>query len=187
MSFFKFDQKTTNFLKLKVYNKNRKGKDMTIYLDIVFIENIIMNYIILYATNYILKRKIKNTRILISSIIGATYSILLYLGIFKIYSNIIMKIILSIVMVYIAVPTRNLLKEILLFYLVSFVFGGSAFALLYVIKPQEIFSFNGVLIGSYPLKIAIIGGIVGFFITTISFRVIKSRNKKKRYDVRLTE
>ena len=35
---------------------------MIIYIDIIFIENIIMNTIILYATAIILKQKVKNKR-----------------------------------------------------------------------------------------------------------------------------
>ena len=44
---------------------------MTIYIDVVLIENLIMNYIILYATAIILKRKIKNTRLILASLLGA--------------------------------------------------------------------------------------------------------------------
>lgn len=32
---------------------------MTIYIDIILMENLIMNFIILYATGLVLKRKIK--------------------------------------------------------------------------------------------------------------------------------
>lgn len=42
---------------------------MTIYLDVVIIENLIMNSIIIYATAIILKIQIKHTGILISSTI----------------------------------------------------------------------------------------------------------------------
>ena len=75
---------------------------MTIYLDIVLIENLIMNSIIIYATAIIMKLKIKHLNILLSSIIGAIYSIMTYISNLKIYSNIFIKIILSIIMVYIA-------------------------------------------------------------------------------------
>ena len=46
---------------------------MTVYIDIIFLENLIINYIILYATGIISKAKIKQLRIILSSIIGATY------------------------------------------------------------------------------------------------------------------
>ena len=38
---------------------------------------------------------------------------------------------------------------------------------------------DGVLIGTYPIKIALLGGILGFVITYISFKVVKTRMSKK--------
>lgn len=155
---------------------------MTIYLDVVLAENVCMNYIILFATGYIMKIKRKHIRILVSALIGAIYSILAYMEILQIYSNIFVKVILSIVMVYIAyIPKtfKELLKELLIFYLTSFVFGGCAFALLYFIKPQEILMRNGILIGTYPLKIALLGGLIGFGVIVISFYMIKTKLSKK--------
>jgi len=154
---------------------------MTIYLDVVLIENLCMNYIILFATGYILKIKIKHIRLIISALIGGIYSILAYTEVLEIYSNIAMKLILSIVMVYVAYSPKNiklLSKQILIFYLTSFVFGGTAFALLYFVKPQDILMQDGVLIGTYPLKIALLGGIVGFTITVIAFKIVKYRISK---------
>ncbi len=46
---------------------------MTIYLDVVFIENICMNSIILFATGLVTKSKCKLLKILISSTLGAFY------------------------------------------------------------------------------------------------------------------
>lgn len=155
---------------------------MTIYLDVVLIENLSMNYIILFATGYILKIKLKHIRLIISALLGGIYSILAYTEILHTYSNVFMKFILSVVMVYIAYNPKNiklLAKQITIFYLTSFVFGGTAFALLYFIKPQDILMKDGVFIGTYPLKIALLGGIVGFTITVIAFKIVKYRISKK--------
>ena len=46
---------------------------MTIYIDIVFFENLIMNTIILIATGIILKQKMKWLRILLAGTLGAIY------------------------------------------------------------------------------------------------------------------
>ncbi len=154
---------------------------MTIYLDVVLIENLCMNYIILFSTGYILKIKLNHIRLILSALLGGTYAILAYTQILQVYSNILMKIVLSIVMVYIAYNPRNvklLAKQMIIFYLISFVFGGCAFALLYFIKPQDILMKDGVLIGTYPLKIALLGGIVGFTITVIAFKSVKYRLRK---------
>ena len=75
---------------------------MTMYIDIVIIENLIMNYIILYATGIVTKVKMKKIRVLISSLIGAIFVAIQYVTNLKIYSNIIVKTILSILMIFIA-------------------------------------------------------------------------------------
>ena len=155
---------------------------MTIYLDVVLAENLCMNYIILLATAYKLKIKRNHIRLIISALLGGVYSILAYIKILQMYSNFIFKIILSIVMVYVAYKPKDvkkLTKNLVFFYMISFLFGGCAFAFLYIIKPQEILVRNGMLIGSYPLKVAILGGLVGFTIITISFKLVKSRLSPK--------
>lgn len=155
---------------------------ITIYLDIIFFENLIMNSIILYATSIILKLKPKLFRILISSAIGSIYSIILYITEMKIYSSIISKIILSIIMTYVAFNPQNvkkMWKQILIFYLTSFVFGGVALYLIYFLKPQDILMKNGMYVGENILKIILLGGIVAFVVIKISLKIIKTKISSK--------
>ena len=155
---------------------------MTVYIDIIFLENLFMNCIILFATATILKIPKKILRIIASSTIGSIYAIITYISQLIIYSNLFLKIALSIVMIYIAfqpAKIKILLKELMIFYLTSFTFGGVTFALLYFVKPQNISFENGVLIGVSPIKIILIGGIIGFIIITISFKNIKGKITKK--------
>ena len=155
---------------------------MTVYLDIVFVENLLMNYIILFATGFIQKMQMKQLRLILSSSFGGVYAIISYLNIIPIYSNIFMKILLSIIMIYIAFNPQNvkkLCKTILLFYLTSFVMGGCALALLYMISPESIAFKDGVLVGTYPMKITIVAGLVGFCIIQIAFQINKRQLKKK--------
>ena len=155
---------------------------MTIYLDIVFLENILMNFIIIFATGVVIKCNCSKCRYFIASIIGATYTVVMYLNIIPLYSNFFMKLILSIVIVYISFAPKSvkkLIKDIVIFYLVSFVFGGCVFALMYFLQPQMAQMKNGVFVGSYPIKIALIGGLVSFMVLQISFRIVKTKFSKK--------
>lgn len=160
---------------------------MTVYLDLIFIENVLMNYIILFATTIIVKNKtnLKQIRLLISSSIGSIYAIIVYLDILSVYSNIFSKIILSIVMVYVAFNPKNIklfLKELLIFYLTSFIFGGCSFALIYFLKPENVQINNGVFVGIYPIKVTIIAGCIAFIVTQIAFTLNKSKlNTKNQY------
>ena len=83
---------------------------MTIYIDIVLIENLIMNYIILFTTAVVLKIKVNHIRLILASLLGAGYSIIAYMGIIKVYSSIILKIILSVLIIYIAFNPQNIKK-----------------------------------------------------------------------------
>ncbi len=100
-----------------------------------------MNFIILYACEVITKSEIKIIRTIISSIIGSIYAIILYISFLEIFSNFILKIILSLTMVYITFIPKTLktfLRKLVVFYLTSFTFGGVAFAFMYFINPQKI-------------------------------------------------
>lgn len=155
---------------------------MTIYIDVVLIENLIMNFIILLATGIVLKEKIKTVRLLLASLLGAIYSVISYMSILEIYSNIILKIILSVVIVYVAFnpqTMKKMWKDILIFYLTSFVFGGAAFALIYIVKPQDILMKNGLFLGTYPLKTIILGAIVAFIIIITAFTIVRTKISKK--------
>lgn len=155
---------------------------MTIYLDVVLIENLIMNYIILFTTGLILKLEIKHIKLILAGTIGAIYSCIAYTGILQGYFSFILKIILSIVIVFVAFypqTMKKMWKYLLLFYLTSFVFGGAAFALIYIVKPQEIIMKNGLFLGTYPLKTVMLGAIVAFVVIITAFTLVKSKFTKK--------
>ena len=155
---------------------------MTIYLDVIFLENIVINYIILYVTGIISKAQIKQKKLIAGALIGAIYSIIYYLLKLKLYSNCIIKIILSIVIIYVAFNSnsfKDLLKKVLLFYLISFVFGGSAIAIIYMVNSQNITIQNGVLVGSYTLKTVLIGIVVAYFTIIFALKIIKTKISKK--------
>lgn len=153
----------------------------TVYIDIIFLENLFMNFIILFATQTILKSNIKIIRTFIASILGGIYAILMYMSEIRIYSNICLKIILSLAMVEIAFNPKSIksfFKYLVIFYLTSFTFGGVAFALIYFVSPENVVFNNGRLVGTYPIKMILLGGILGFIIIVSSFKNIKKKISK---------
>ena len=155
---------------------------MIIYLDVIFLENLILNFLILYAVGIETKSKIKILKILLASFIGSAYTVLVYLIKNAFFQSIIMKVLLSVVMNYIAYKTnsiKELLKIIVYFYLTSFIFGGSALAIIYIVNTGNISIHDGVIYGKYTLLTIIISVIVSFIVIIISFRLIKNRISKK--------
>lgn len=149
---------------------------MTVYIDVVLIENISMNYIILLASSLIGNRKVHFFKVFMASFIGGLYSIVNYIIDISWFTNIIFKIFISAIMIKIAFNNRNFksfFKQLMLFYLVSLTFGGAAFMLLFFVNPSGIIFENGHLVGTYPIKIAILGGIVGFSIISIVSNILR--------------
>ena len=144
-----------------------------------------MNAIILYASAIILKIKPKTIRVILASAIGSIYAIITYVTELPIYTSIISKAVLSIIMVYVGFnpqSIKKLLKQVFIFYLTSFVFGGVALYLIYVIKPQNALIRNGMFVGDYVLKVIFLGAIVAFIIIKIAIKIIKTKiNSKDMY------
>ncbi len=158
---------------------------MTIYIDLILIENIIMNYIIILTTSIICKEKIKYFRFILSSLLGAIYAVLQYISNIKIYNSETLKLLFAICMVYISFKAKNfkiLLKQLLIFFLTSFCFGGASYYILHSeIMKGKILNLN------IPIKAAILGGIIGFIILNISFNIFKKKISKKDliYDIEI--
>lgn len=70
-------------------------------------------------------------------------------------------------------------KQILIFYLTSFIFGGVALYLIYFIKPQNVLIKNGLFAGKYVLKVILFGAIVAFVIIKLSIKIIKTKIQPK--------
>ena len=144
-----------------------------------------MNAIILYASAIILKIKPKTIRVILASAIGSIYAIITYVTELPIYTSIISKAVLSIMMVYVGFnpqSIKKLFKQVFIFYLTSFVFGGVALYLIYVIKPQNALIRNGMFVGDYVLKVIFLGAILAFVIIKIAIKIIKTKiNSKDMY------
>lgn len=154
---------------------------MTVYIDVVFLENLILNVIILYATSLIAKINLKIIRTLISASIGSIYAIMYYIFQIGLYSNIIFKFVLSVIMIYVAFNPKEfktLLKVLLLFYLTSFVFGGASLSVIYLVNAQRINIQNGMIIGKYTMNTIFTGIIIAFIVIVIAFKIIKSKISK---------
>jgi stage II sporulation protein GA (sporulation sigma-E factor processing peptidase) len=120
-----------------------------IYLDIVILENIVINYLILYVTSRFSKNKTSSLRLFLGSVTGTAYLVLMILlPETKVYAALFSKFLLSIGMVAISYSFSKIqafLKTLVLFYATTFIFAGAAFALMFFNKDWGIIR-NGVLI-----------------------------------------
>ena len=123
---------------------------MKVYIEYVIFNNLMVNLMILYLTGFILKRRIQLYRLVLSSCIGTIYAVLLpYIG-FKYDFGI--KVILSFIMIVIAfspISIKEYVKNIIVFYLLTFVFGGI------IIGLQNIINFDVINSLLYPNSVGV--------------------------------
>lgn len=132
------------------------------YLDIIWLDNLLMNYLMLW-TVWKVSRNISHAwRLWASACIGAVYAVLLVLPAFSMLSAFPLKIALSVAMLfagYRICNVKDFLKLSGLFYGVTFLFGGAAFGLYYftgTVEPR-----NGVFyIKDFPVRIILISALL---------------------------
>lgn len=96
---------------------------MKMYIDLFFIFNVIMDYIIIMSTNILLKRRTSYIRMILSSLIGGISSLVLFTSLNKI----VIEIVSIVIMVFISFGykgIRYLINNILYMYILSTLLGG---------------------------------------------------------------
>ncbi|MCX7902976.1 MAG: sigma-E processing peptidase SpoIIGA [Caloramator sp.] len=148
-----------------------------LYIDIVFLENLFMNYFLLYLLKRLVRSKAPNWRLFLSALIGALYVLIILMPNMGIYLNLSMKILVSLLMIVIAFlpyTFREVIKLVLLFYLETFLIGGSIMAIFYL-THGDLNNINGVILLNRISQIyLIIGSLLGIIFTKIAFDYIDS-------------
>lgn len=159
---------------------------MVAYLDLIILENLCMNYLILYTTGKLLNRNIKKMRIFVGSLIGALYVFSLYIDVSNLVLN-ISKVVMAFVLVKIGFNSKSLkgiMKEALVFFMISFVFSGCALGFVHFMKPKVIYIVNGIIIGGeYIFELLLISAAISFLLIKASMRLIKLKQKLTKADM----
>ena len=122
-----------------------------VYLDILFIVNVFMNFFILSITSFIIKKSTSFIRILLSSSFGAAlYCLVIFIGNFYYLSNFFICILILVSITQICFKERNikhLIKDCLFTYLTALITGGICFYIYFLMKLKS-FSVFLLLISS---------------------------------------
>lgn len=136
---------------------------MYIVGEYLFLENLIINYLILQSTKKITKTKTKKTRIILTSILSALYPFILFFPSLIFLTGFFIKLILSMLIVKIAFNSKSFrlfIKQLSAFYIISFIFAGGSIGFYYFINNYHGIIFKNILVG-FPVKYLILGVMVG--------------------------
>lgn len=155
---------------------------MTVYLDIVFLENLIMNLIIILAEAIVLNSLKQFARKLLASGLASFF----YIFILFFPKLSFMQIFVSFIIMKVAFNTSSikaLLKRVILFYFISYLFGGLSFAMISIFNDGKITVFDGVLVSDFSLFKLFLCGVLGLLLVMI---VLKKRKEHVFKDIEIS-
>lgn len=118
-----------------------------IYVDVLLVLNLFVNYFLLLSTGMILHNDTKRLRILISAAIGSLFSLLIFLPSLGTLLMLMIKLILGVLLVIICfgfVQKSAFIKTALTFLGVNFIYGGVMLAIWMLFCPTGMYWNNGV-------------------------------------------
>lgn len=145
---------------------------MEYYIEYIFAENFVIDFILLYITGNLLKKKIIYKRLLASSAIGALYVILVVTINRGFLNSFIVKLSISVLMLMVSYDSKGIITNIRLvicFYIVSLLMVGLISALYYL-------AFN-----KATVNVIIVSMFLGFALLKFFFTEIKSKRKRADY------
>lgn len=159
---------------------------MTVYIDVLFVINFVVNYVLLLITGKIMRREIKNSRLFLASVLGAFYACFMFFPQIKFMYGFSFKIIASLGLILVSYGTKNVrlfLKTAFVFYLSSFVFGGVTLAIFYFTDAGLKYGGalnNGIFYFNLPWKILFFSCLFAYIVVKVGFGIYK-RDKNFSY------
>lgn len=145
---------------------------MTVYLDEVFAVNLCMDWLILWATGSFAQSCTKGWRLGMAAVLGALYSIVIFLP-WGFYMAVLpVKIFCSLLMIMVAFPFvswRNYLKNVIYLYLISFVLGGASLGVMYLFGQQFVETWNGIALVQIDFQFFWLAVAVGLVLAATFF------------------
>ncbi|MBQ8001984.1 MAG: sigma-E processing peptidase SpoIIGA [Clostridia bacterium] len=165
---------------------------ITVYIDVLFGINFLINILIVEGTAAIISEDIKWYRSLLAAFLGSVYAVAVFFPSMGFAQSLAMKILLSALMVVCAFKIKNgrhFVKLLGCFYLVSFIFGGGIIAVMSMTRlgsmTGAVYS-NGTVYFNLPWKV-LIGSAAGVYFMVYMFgRIRKKRLAKVSLSRKLT-
>lgn len=161
--------------------------EQVVYVDVLVITNLIINYFLLHTVSKIMRLKTKRPRLILGAAAGAAYSLVIFLPMLSFTYSSAMKLILSVVIVLITfgfMRERRFFLTIFVFYAVNFAFAGIMFTLWLFFAPPGLMLNNGVVYFDIsPLMLILLSTFAYMIIRLFSMLFSHRSPKNLEYDL----
>lgn len=153
----------------------------TIYIDILIGTNIIINYFILLAVTKFSGFEPPIKRKILGSVFGAICSLMIFLPEIPFFINLILKLAISSVIILLTFGyhnTKSFIKNISLFYFISFCFCGLMLFVWFITTPRGMVVKNSVVYFNISPMVMIITTVLSYFVIRLISRITEKQNCK---------
>lgn len=163
---------------------------MTVYIELLFLDNLLMNALTLMMAARMASRRIRMLRTWIAAALGAVYALLFFLSPpDSLFSGLIAKILFAAAMVFIANRPRawrEMGAGVSYFVLSTCILGGLTFGLFYLTGTGAIGVSGTVVAYGIPFRIILAGAVVGCMVLEYVRRSVRERAHADLHSVQVT-
>lgn len=160
---------------------------MTVYLDVLIILNIYVNYFLIRATSKFSKTPVRTSRLIIAAIVGSLFCLIILFPKLSVAIQLIIKFAAALIVVLLAFGFKNksaYLKSVGIFYLINFIFAGIIYAVYLCFKPPFLQIHNSYFYIDFSLLTLVIATAAAYTAVSI-FRLILDRKEMQSADYRI--
>jgi len=159
----------------------------TIYIDVLIILNIYVNFFLIRATSAFTHIPLKRLRCVVSSVIGSVFSLTILLPLNNFFFNVLIKIAAATVVTAVAFgfeSKRSFLRLLIYFFIINFVFAGVV-GFLYNIFSPSFMTFNNTYFYIDFSLISLIVFTAAAYLVVVTIRRImdKGSDSMKKYSI----
>jgi len=157
---------------------------MTVYADVLFFLNFIINFLVLYLTGKISRLPRPPWRMITGAALGALYALCMFFPRFSFAFGAMAKVLFSLGVVAVTFRIRGIrlyLKTVSVFYMVTFALGGSVMALFYFTDMGAKLGAvvkNGIFYINLPWQVLLLTVFVAYEIIRIGWSVLQNKLSK---------
>ena len=157
---------------------------MYVYAEYLLLENMIINFIILYVTKRITRTKTTKLRLFIAASIGSIYTLVAFFPSLQFMVKFSIKISISVLMIILAFNPERLnlfFKQISTFYMISFAFAGAIIGIFYILNNNldlTKFSFRN---PNELIRFLTMGILISIFLIQYVLKFYQSRMKRENH------
>ena len=147
----------------------------SIYLDVLIVLNIYVNFFLLRATARFTHTPLKTSRCVLSSVLGSLFSLTIFLPVSNFFITLLIKLAAAAVITSMAFGVKDkkhTLKLMAYFYIINFVFAGVIMLLYQTFRPSFMAFNNSYFYVDFSLISLVAFTAVGYFAVTLTRRIM---------------